>query len=885
MDFSNGHYLYLEILPNAGDAWVDMQGNAITQLGIGQREKGLNNPLCVYDWDLAVGELERSFDNFPVNLVQKVSDFQFSICGIWSDPLGNTTTTNVLWMLQDINAEYGKSLNIIGRKVQLWVSNSEHAGLVFNSGVWTNYSSTRFWNEPSWTAPTFTEQAELLFTGAVEEIKCGGSDGRIDIVCTDLIEDKVLGTAVPNAAQNGKHCIPITYGDFTKRPMPALIESDLRNLVRVWLGDESTPHVSFSSLAIYDETYDTFWPVANTYQAISNNNEIEFTANFAGVTQPFNLTTTDDNFHFQQSTYSTLMPTDNVQAVLTVDGENIGLHTPRLPNAPFTVANTSQQGTYSATPMQSRGWGNTVRTGHAHGAQYKMTDANLQAGLLTLDVVLTPTKIYDASSVPPPWGGYPHTDMGWDTTTNLLCGGNPWAVIQNSPNGGHISDPIVLSSKNHAIGAIESMIGYAEGHLVCEFPDLSGYGGTCTSAKLFMDGEFRSSHTCLPDTNVTGLYYGFGDTGANGSSTLLMAQGVVGRSQVFTYDASPLTGSMCPTDLKMLSKLTLYSFLDWDYNGIAVENDVWPTTTQPFFLLNAIKIVATITIPIKSTSKLFAFGWGRQPQNIVHGYNFATRVIGDLFFRNFGVTPSGTMDGLLLDFSVTEQIGFRSLVKGLAQSGCLSVTTDINGAPYTAPFLSHTNFGDVYTIGNDDVLLGDHNMPEVTYSIPTKSAVYSRFELRYGWDYAREKFTGELVADGLTNEYGYSGADATTYTAMSSDDWSLVIQLCSKAQGYIGQQSVNTFTLESKFIQDHGTAATLFSVLVKWLATPRMGAKVTCDYAQTQSAGLLQRVTLSVNGLPSRIASKPWVVTGIVDDLQPTSMTRTLTLTEIPPMF
>ena len=48
---------------------------------------------------------------------------------------------------------------------------------------------------------------------------------------------------------------------------------------------------------------------------------------------------------------------------------------------------------------------------------------------------------------------------------------------------------------------------------------------------------------------------------------------------------------------------------------------------------------------------------------------------------------------------------------------------------------------------------------------------------------------------------------------------------------------------------------------------------------------LLQKVTVAVSGIPSKVTSRAWVVTGIADNLQPTSMTRTLSLTEIPPTF
>ena len=885
MDFSQGHHLYLEILPNAGDSWVDMNGNPITQLSIAQCASGTGNPLCIYDFDLDVGELDRSIDDFPKSTVQKVSDFKFTISGIWND--SSRTTANVLWLLEGINSEYGKSFNVIGRTVKLWVSNSINAGLIYQSDASVPYTflnySGRFWSGLSSLAiPTFNEQAQLLFTGVIEEIDFGGSDGRIGITCTDLIEDKILGTAVPDTGANGKPCIPITYGDFSVNPMPALIESDMRNLMRVWLGDASTPHVSFDRLAIYDETYDCFWNLANTYQQISNNNEIEFTANYQGLTQPFNLTTETDDFYFASETYSALMPSDDMQKVLTVGTENVGLHTSRLPPGPFPVANTTQQGTYSAYPMQSRGWGNTVRTGHVQGSPYKVADVNLQAGLLTLDVTLTPTKIYDASSLAPPWGGYPNGDAGWDITQNLLMGGDPWAVIQNSVTGGAIANPIVISSKNNAIFAINSCTGYAQPMLIVEFPDLSSYGGTLVSSALYIDGEYRSSHTCLPATNVTGMYFGLGDH--YGSSCELMAEGTVAHDKLYTYAKSPLVPSQMPSDIASLAKLTIISFLDWDYSYANAKNGTFPATTQPFLLLNAIKIQATITVPIKTTSKLFAFGWGRQPQNITQGFNYASRIIGDLYFRNFGVLINGTLDTLLLDFSVTEQVGFRSLIKDLAQAGLLSITTDATGAPIANRLLSHSDLGTTpRIIGDDDVILADRNLPDLTYSIPSKSTVYSRFELNYGWDYARKKYTSQLVADGLVNDYGYSGIDEIPYDAIS--DWSSIITTTTAAQSYIGQMSVNTYSLSSKYIQSHVTAAALFHFLVAWLATPRMSVQVALDYAKAQDISLLQYVMLSVSGLPSKVTSKAWVVTGIADNLQPTSMTRTLSLTEIPATF
>jgi len=866
MDFSNGSHIYLEITPNAGDSWVDHHGTTITQLGIAQKDKGSANPLCAYDFDLQCGEVSSSFENWPLSPLAKVSDFQFSITSVWSDPQGIVSTSNVLWLLEEANAQTGKTFNIIGRKAKVWVSNSAMPGLTWVSGTtWQNYTQTTSYTL-STPAPSAVESATLLYTGVVEEIKLGGSSGRIDIQCEDVLTDKVLGRVLTNPGDNGKKVVPLTYGNFTSAnlPMPVSIEKSLDKITVAWLGD--APHYEYDGLCVYDEQNNKFWNVVNTNQSVNNNTAVNFTT--TGETNTaVARTDTNDDWNFQAAEFSALKPADCSQVIYTVEGENVAIHSDKL--TAFSIGSTSY------APMVSRGWGDSLRATHASGLPYHIADEALQSNLLTLDMDLLPTKIYDASET---YKSDVSTEApGYDQTALRYVGGNPWAVIKNSVSGGTIADPIAFSIPPHS--DTDNGKHFQEVNFVFEFPDVSAYSGAVIDdANLYLDAHWAA---WLSNPTVNGMYIIFNDDET--TKQTLFPLGCISYDNTYAYPISAPHGA--GISLETLSKVRIFARLDW----VSIEEI--QSQTHPYLLINAIKIKARVTIPIKTTLKLYAYGWGRvinyqgTPYSL-NQFNHGNRIIEDLYNSNFSAgVLGGSGCALSADFSITEQANLRDVVRNVAQVTANVVHTDASGVPVISKFLDRSSFGAVCSINDDCVLLADRNLPDLTCSIPTKSAVYSRFELRYGWDYARERYLHEIVVDGsattLPNLYTYDGVhqnwkhtDATTF--------SLLLGIATDAQDYIGQSSPNTFVLETKYLQDGATAEVLMANLIKWLATPRMAAQVALDYAQTQDVQLLNRLSLNVTGF-SRLASKSWLVVGCAVD--PGSMVKTVTLTEIPSTF
>ena len=863
MDFSNGHHIYLEIIPNAGDSWVNHLGNAISQLGIAQCDKGVGNPWCIYDFDLSVGEINRGFENFPLTPLESVSDFTFSINSIWSDPTGNISTSNILWMLEDINASLGKSFSIIGRKVRVWVSNSKYPALLCVDNGWFNYDGTANYSGIALPYPSFDEAAELKYTGVIDDIKFGGSDGRIDITCTDPIEDKVLGRMLTNSGDNGKKAVPITYGNFTNanRPMPVSIEKSLDKITNVWLDDY--PHYEYDGLCVYDQQNNKFWNVVNTNQSVNNNTVINFTST-SGTTTAVARTNTADDWNFQTAEFSALKPADNSQVIYTVEGENVAIHSDKL--TAFTIGSTSY------APMVSRGWGDSLRATHASGLPYYTADNALQSNLLTLDMDLLPTKIYDASET---YKSDVSTEApGYDQTALRYVGGNPWAVIKNSVSGGTIADPIAFSIPRHS----DNGKYFQEVNFVFEFPDVSAYdGAVIDDANLYLDAHWAA---WLSNPTVNGMYIIFNDDET--TKQTLFPLGCISYDNTYAYPISAPHGA--GISLATLCKVRIFARLDY----MPVHGGL------PQLLINAIKIKARVTIPIKNTLKLYAYGWGRvinfqgTPYS-ANQFNHGNRILEDLYNTNFDVSVMGGSGSVLCaDFSLTDQTKFRDVVSNVALVTANAVTTNESGVPTISKVIDRSCFGAVRTVGSDDVNLADRNLPDLTYSIPTKSQVYSRIELRYGWDYARDKYLHEIIVDGsattLPNLYSYDGIHQNwKYTDPTT--FSTLLGLATDAQTYIGQSSPNTFVLETKYLQDPATAEVLMANLIKWLCTPRMSMTIALDYSQGQDITQLQRITLAVTGLPTRVTSKSWLVVGLSDALNSGAMVRTLKLMEIPSTF
>lgn len=881
---SGGYYLYICIKPASTDSWVDHNGNTATQLGFSTRTPvpaildgwSLAN---VFDVDLDVGEISRAFENFPMNPVERMADFSFSIKSIWSDPQGNLSTSNFLWMLEDIHRSLGKQLNLASREVSVWITTGSIPGLRYDADyeIWEQLGTPQ--TLPAVAAglpiPAASEAAELVRIFRIEDIRFDGQ-GRISFSCTSRYGNLMLGSPVAFAGGDQKQIKPIIYGAFTDVLAPVAVEKNLDKVSRLHIEESSV--AQFQGLMVYDKENDREWAVANA--TVRDGVVVDFTEDYdAAHNQTVRQENTDSWVLVDSNNERVLVcpsQEDPMQKLYRVNDEVVGFHTDKVTE--ITLGSTVYP------PMVSRGWGDSKRASHAVGEAYKLVDAVLQENALLIDVELVPVRIYDASELNQQgnWntsGGYnllaPDGQRipfySWNCNDPLQLAGNPWRVIANSKNGGNIDNPIVVSTSNtdwnayiveQGYGVIKGVVRKStEANLVFEFANLSGFGGTVLSAVVSIDVDAQFGEqvewTGGDFENAWGTSY-------NGHTPLTIhADGdspVV--HHVFESASANSTGSISYADQEFdvgasISQVRLQCIM-------VASSQAY----KPFFKVNGVKIKARLKIPITSDLKVCSKLLGRLASS---GSAKAGAVVSDMLSRYLGASVSMSINDIYpVSLALTEQTMIRDVVRDVALAGGFAVVHGVSGFS-----LCGWGFSSEFVLDDSNCELATRNQPDVTYALPMQSSVVSSFELRYCWDSLRGKFMRSLIvtpdgycSDGIWGDpsmFAYS-----EYGGPSMQGW------CIQAKAWLGDAAASPLVWESKCIQDPRTAVMALERVMAWLTRPQITATVRADWSLLQGLDVMMQVQLRVSGVPARLRAVSWIVMGQVESLK--TMERTITL-------
>lgn len=892
IDISSGHHILIQIKPSFGDDWVDHDGNKIVQLGFATIEpKSVvvngSNLAAIYDCDLGVGQGSHSFEDFPLNPVERLADFTFSINGVWSDPEGNISTSNFLWWLQDINSSHGKVLNLINREIRLIVSTSVFPGLIYNqsTGKWEQVGihnlTVSDYDVPQLPIPLYQEQEKIEMVYRIEEIKLGRT-GRIEFNCTSLYGDVEIGSPVAFAGADQMQIKPIVYGDFTGKFAPVAIEKTLDKVSRIHIEEDTLTR--FDSLMVYDKENDVEWSVSSDLNR--NGTKIDFSQDFDTAYNARPRAAGVDDWVVVESE-SAVLPTDDApdQKLFIVDSETVGFHTRKVTSV------TIDGVTYP--PMASRGWGGGSKDAHSANTPYRLVDAAIQQNALILGVELIPTKIYDSTPTDKEgdwnahdpnllstrWedgvGAYPSL-YGFCANQRELAG-NPWSVVANSKDGGPVDDKIILSTSQTEKRRIlvwdgNTFKGYTryftEIDLVCEFPDLSGFNGEVLESKIYLDAKcqnglqvrFDGAHPTDPVEGAWGTLYAKNTTLTVHTNTASDLQHYV--FGVYSSDANTIQERKY-SDPPLDSGKTI--------GPVRLQAILVPTSTggKPYVIINAIKIKAKIKIPITSDLKICSKMLGRLAST---GNATTSAVIGDLLYRYLGSSCiMDFADGHSVSVVLNQKSKLRDVLRDVALAGCSALSQTADGFR-----LTQWSSSDVFSVNDDNVQFGENNQPMVSYELPKPSSVYSSFELKYGWDHMREKYTRSLVVNNI--DYVWDGIKNDPTLWQSTGRGVIMRGWCQSAAGWLGAVSTSPLVIESKVIQDSRTAEDCLLRIVEWMSKPRMSMSATCDWAKTQDLNALDCVSVVVTGLPQRLLYITWVVVGNETNLE--AMERKITLIE-----
>lgn len=871
VDVSGGHSVVVEILSNRNDIWVDHQGKLVSRFVFSQAMPD-DFPLRVYDAGLDCGAVERSFGSWPIDPIERLNGWEFSLSQAWSDPAGSESTPNFLMMLEERNAAQGASLVLTGRRVRLWVSNGKYPGLRYSGTSWLNYDDAAVTPAAWMTTPAGNEAVRLMFEGIIEQVAYNG--GRIQVSCTSPFEDTQLGTPV-SADGGSKRIRPVVWGDFQRTPWPVSLESIGPGLARCWLAENLQ---AADLLAIGDDD-GRAWPVVSPWALDDSGRFLTFRETTETTTATYDHGTGQEWPTSGNETIA-LNPAEGEVGEFLIDQEAVAFHSPHMTGP---VINGVQ-----FPPLMSRGWGGTRVQPHSAGAKYFLAGAEVDGdsgfGYLLVDVKLSPINVSDIS----------HTfHSRWPD--HALCarvGGSPVDVFANSESPREIQFPIVVGAapENNP----ERHAAYA---LRFEFPDVSALGD------VIEDGSngvrlvvVASGHTLvMPPAQ-------------SGNPSIVQQSPMFAQPDGVSYTDSPR--QIFPAPLQSQGAM----LMDYGKDYASYPLDVWksfqpgiaslPLTRviiagricksdvlggggplflpdDPWVTISALRLEFRVRVRVTPETKLWVYGAGRQ------GVTCRASDILKGLYKDCWAKLVDATSGPLARMAIREAESARDVARAVALGGALSVASDSYCAPRLVPWRDLRTSSAPFVIFADNVPHTASGCPDISYGPPVRSSVYDRFVLRWGWDAARERYDHYIVVD---PDYGcdVDGARGADLDLSAFDGLQEAEVLCETAKVWRGQQydgrtpsgEANTYTLESKTILDLSGALYALREIVLLLATPRMTAAVNTYWKDTQALGLLETAQIEVSGIPVRVAEMTWAVVGISDD--PRALERKLSLAQLP---
>jgi hypothetical protein len=247
-------YRFVEITRKSGDSWADLEGDNTP--GFLLFTKDNFTPLLkrtLPQWGLEFTSIDNRFDESAVSLITQT---RFSLSNL----------ERLYDRLVEANAERGKTMDWVGRSVKIYYGSGDVPGLKWNGTTWTNYlGQTASYPAPDPSYPADEDRIDLVFTGEIESISSDRS--RIEFKCVSVAKrlDQPIGTLAGRSnGANKDEIIPIVYGDMNDSRAFVPIVQDDKGLPFASVLVETRPTTTTPTLVVFDSG------LSNDYKVVSS---------------------------------------------------------------------------------------------------------------------------------------------------------------------------------------------------------------------------------------------------------------------------------------------------------------------------------------------------------------------------------------------------------------------------------------------------------------------------------------------------------------------------------------------------------------------------------------------------------------------------------------
>lgn len=858
MDTSRLH-VYVEILAISSDSWIDHNGDPIDRIAFSKIPKG-SSPEPIYDVVKTFGELDQRLGDLPTSPIQQLSTLSISLHSIWSSANGDVSTPNWYTYLQDVNAAAGKSFELHGRPLKVWLSNSVVPGVLPNSSnARCRYDGTNLgYATPAEDASPIAQEAMLFWLGTVDEIQ--ETAQSITLAVTEQQMHTDIGTPVTSLIDGKSTMLPMPFGDCTLAPSPTVLVG--ADLLACRAAFSDSPCISFDSLAIWSDELGQYITVdAPSATANSDITAAQFVAsNAAGTlekarsaTAPWDPTTAEIASLYDPSASAQALYA--IESETNADPEYVGLHT-NLGPIHFSGLDVRNHATPQPS-VSSRGWGETPKKAAIQGASYYSADTGGQK-TVRATVRVYPTEICEVgaavASVPA------DREM-------LGASGDPWLFIKNSKAGApSTADGSLAYLKTQITHEITTMT-LPHARWIIKFPSLGLDGAQLVS--VFVRSSYKASATRCSYTDPADGVQKFCLTFTIGEKVQQIYMGSSYFAHSNDYNPAEMDGiprahggygfnpAYDGVELADCQQLT-YDLL-MPCGAPESENDKYP-----YFILYGVYLEITVDIPI-SKAKFFFRGKGRSLatapailSNLLPvsapGYEVDTTA------SRADIALTGTLSGA----SIPLRDSLREIAMASGNAVLFSPTTQ----KFVVRSLSAADLATSIAF-TPDTICSESNMPALAFATPQRRYVHTSLTLRYGWHAGKNDYQYNLVANasGLT----INGAPI----AAPSSAWAQ----CLAQLGINSQTNTNALTIETKWVHTDAAARSLALHILQWASYPRKRAQLRSFLPSLLGLSLASCATISSIGLSSRLSAIPWLISAITTDLD--NLTAQVELQEV----
>lgn len=834
MDTSRLH-VYVEILANDNDAWVNHADIAITRVAF-SKQPALNSPEPIYDIVRSFGELDQRFGDLITSPIQQLSSLTMTFLAMWSSPDGTQSTANWYWFLQDINTIAGKVFDLQGRTAKIWLSNSLVPGILWNPSTskWVSYDGRALtMAAPTGFPPGFVEEAQLLWVGAVDSIEMTGLSLSIALAEHQAHTD--IGTSVTSLVDGNTTMTPMPFGDCATVPSPCvLVGKDQLSAAAVY---SDAPCASFESLAIWSDKLGQYVPVSTTTTVGNSENTA---ASFVSTNEQY--TTKRARTEYETSWAPTADevaalydPAASAQSLFAVSPtgtklpEIVGFHTDLGP-----MINPIAQ-----PRMASRGWGGSAMRASGTGAGYYPSSTGLQKKVRAT-VMIYPTEVCEVGS----------TVASDPADRVMLCAsGDPWLFIENARNGGPVPPGQGFIKTALTAGRSSTPHNLPHARWIFKFPDIGIDGAELVQASVKLAFSAQATRHSYVDP-VDGLTkpcrsvtigsksqsIGTNNAGSTDYWKIALASDYANSSYLFS-PAQDVTLADC-------QQVALDFVIPYEMDPAQF---IYSHVT-----LYGVALRLTVDIPVSKT-KFYFMGQGRSLPT-------APAILGNLLpvsAPGYTVNTTAARSDIAMSGALTgSTISLRDSLRDLAVASGNAIVFSPAAKAFSAFSLSPAALAPTATITPGQIKTAS-NIPAFTYATPQRRYVYSALTLRYGWHSGRQdyQYSVSVTSAGIAVNNSPRPANSTA--------WLQVIQQL----GINAKSQANALTIETKWIHSEAAALSMALNVLQWAGQPLLRGRLDCPLPDVMTIGLGTRITVNSIGMPTRLSGMPWLVTAVTTDL------------------